>query len=117
VLANKQVIELMLHLAGAPLEVWQEMRIPPPPQFDDPPEIAEEGWPSPFEELPRYRWMPAEQVKWLGYVEGQLEYLAALLLVAYPEGREEHRRARWAVIRLRVLFEKFRVAVGMSRPL
>jgi hypothetical protein len=80
-LANKQVLDQMLSLSGAPLEVWQPMRIPlPPPRFDDPPEIGV-GWPSPFQELLRLASSAKERAKWLGYVEGQLEYLTALLLV------------------------------------
>jgi hypothetical protein len=113
-LANKRVLDQMLHLAGAPLDVWQRMRISlPPPWFEQPPEIAA-GFASPFEELPLFAWSAKEQAKWLGYVEGQLEYLVAMLFVVYPEGSEEHRRARWAVIRLRVFFEKLRVALATS---
>ncbi len=53
-------------------------------------------------------------MKWLGYVDGQLEHLVAMLLLAYPEGTEQHRRARWAVIRLRVLFDKLRTALAVA---
>jgi hypothetical protein len=110
-LANKQVLDQMLSLAGAPLELWEPVSIPlPPPLFDDPPEIAC-GWPSPFRELPAAGWSTREQFKWLGYVEGQLDYLAGMLFMAYPEGNKEHRKARWAVIRLSVLFGKLRLAL------
>lgn len=116
--ANKQVIDALLYLAGAPLEVWQSVRIGmPPPGFDDPPEIAT-GWPSPFQDLPRLASSADERAKWLGYVEGQLEYLAAMVLAAYPKGHKDHLRVRWAVIRLRVLFEKLRSALFLppTRP-
>jgi len=90
--ANKEVLDKMLYLAGAPIEGWKEMYIPlrSPQDAPEPPE-NEPGWPSPFEELPRYAWSSKELVKCFGYIEGQLEYLAALLLVAYPEGSEEQR--------------------------
>jgi hypothetical protein len=58
-----------------------------------------------------FGWSMREQAKWLGVVEGQLDYLAGLLFMAYPEGSEEHRKPRWAVIRLRVLFGKLRAAL------
>lgn len=114
-LANKETLDPMLHLGGAPKEPWKEVSFPlrSPPKLPDPPEITE-GWPSPFKELPRGGWSAEEVAKWIGYVEGQLEYLVALLLVAYPEEREEHLRMRWAVIRLKVLFEKLRYALNMT---
>jgi hypothetical protein len=113
--ANYELIGKMLHLAGAPLEGWQKMHIAlPAPKFADPPEIATR-LPSPFEDLPRYAWSDKELTKWLGYVVGELEYLAHLLLEAYPEGSEEQRRARWAVIRLHVLFKKLEVALGVTK--
>jgi hypothetical protein len=111
-LANKRVLDQMLYLAGPPLENWRPIHRPlPPPQRDDPPEIAMTQ-PSPFRALPRVAWSTKDVGKWLGYVEGQMQYVAALLLAAYPEGGDEHRRARWAVIRLRVFFEKLRVALA-----
>ena len=111
VLANKQVIDQMLHLAGAALDPDAPRSIPlPSPQFQDPPEIAT-GWPSPFEELPAGGWSRSEHTKWVGYVENQLDYLMRLLLMAHPKGSEEHLRARWAVIRVRALFEKLPFAL------
>ena len=61
----------------------------------------------------------AEWARWLTYVDGQIDILASLLLVPDPEGGEEHRRARWAVIRLRVFLTKLRVpsSVAPLRPL
>lgn len=112
--ANKLVIDQMLVLAGAPLEVWREMfPAVPPPRLPEPPEIAL-GWPSPFKYLPRGGFSMGDQEKCLGYVEGQLELIVAMLLLAYPPGRDEHRRARWAVIRLKVLFDKLRRALCLG---
>jgi hypothetical protein len=92
-LANKRVLDQMLHLTGPPLEVRRPIHLPllPPP---------------------RVAWSAKDVSKWLGYVEGQIQYLATLVLAAYAEGGEEHRRARWAVIRLRVFFEKLRGALA-----
>jgi hypothetical protein len=50
---------------------------------------------------------------WLGQLERQIEQLAILLLAAYPEDRPEHLRARWAVIRVQVLLELLRAALGV----
>ena len=47
-----------------------------------------------------------EWARWLAYVDGQIDILASLLLVPDPEGGEEHRRARCAVIRLRVFLSQ-----------
>jgi hypothetical protein len=58
-----------------------------------------------------FGWSMREQIKWLGVVEGQLDDIVRLLFLAYPEGSKEHRKARWAVIRLRVLFGKLRAAL------
>jgi hypothetical protein len=113
-LANKRVIDEMLHLAGAPLEVWREMRVfLPLTKHEHIPEVAAMRS-DPFQELPLGAWSAKERLKWLGYVDGQLEYLVAMLLLAHPEGTEQHRRARWAVIRLRVLFDKLRTALAVA---
>jgi hypothetical protein len=87
-LANKRVLDQMLHLTGPPLEIWRPIH------------------------LPLLAWSAKDVSKWLGYVEGQIQYLAALVIEAYPEAADEHRRARWAVIRLRVFFEKLRGALA-----
>ena len=66
------------------------------------PELPPMRWP-PHGVLPRGGAGSAEEwARWLAYVDGQIDILASLLLVADPEGSEEHRQARWAVIRLRV---------------
>ena len=115
-LANKEVIDRMLYLAGAPLEAWESMHVTSfkSPLLPDPPEITM-GWSSPFKELPEAGWSRKDLQKCLGYIEGQIEYLVALLTVAFPkEGCEEHRRARWAAIRLRVLLQKLRTGLFTS---
>jgi hypothetical protein len=113
--ANREVIVRMLHLAGAPLESWEKMPISlwPPPRFADSTGGAV-GFPIPFRALPRHAWSEKELILFFGCVMGQLEYLAGLLEVAFPEESEEQRRARWAVIRLRVLFEKLQVGLGVA---
>jgi hypothetical protein len=65
--------------------------------------------------LQGYRWSEKELSKVFGYVMGQLEYLAGLVEVGFSKGSEEQRRARWAVIRLRVLFEKLQVGLGLAK--
>jgi hypothetical protein len=114
-LANEKVLDHMLYLSGAPLDSWRSLHLPlpPPPRADAPFDVA-----SPavrlYQALPRGAWSAEERAKWRGYVEEDLEYLSALLLQAYPEEREEHRRARWAVIRLRVFFDKVLQALAAA---
>ena len=64
---------------------------------------------------PRRRgWSAEEWARWFRLMEGQIEALSSLLLAAYPEGREEHMRARWTVIGLRAFLAKLRVALSVG---
>ena len=62
----------------------------------------------------RWVWSTEEWARWLRVMEGQLDALGSLVLAAYPEGREEHVRARWTVIRLRGFLGKLRVALSVA---
>ena len=62
-------------------------------------------------------WSTEKWARWLGHMAAELDTLESLLLAAYPEGREEHRRARWTVIRMRAFLETLRVALSVSSPL
>jgi hypothetical protein len=58
----------------------------------------------------------AEQGKWLGYIEADIEVLVALALAATPEGSAEHRRVRWTGIRLRIFLNALRPTLGLPPP-
>jgi hypothetical protein len=112
--ASKEAIEQLLAVAGAPLEVWQDAWIRPPKRDGDRPLEQERGHPDPFAAAGRRGHSFDEQNKWLGYIEGDMEYLVALALTAYPAGSGEHWRALWTAIRLRVFLDKLRRMLWMS---
>lgn len=99
--ASKEAIERLLVVAGAPLEVWQDAWIRPPERKVNRP-------------LEQERYSFDEQNRWLGYIEGDMEYLVALALAAYPEGSGEHWRVLWKAIRLRVFLDKLRRLLWMQ---
>ena len=58
-------------------------------------------------------WSTEKWNRWLGAMEEHVDALESLVLAAYPEGREEHFRARWTVIRLRAFLRTLRVALSV----
>jgi hypothetical protein len=114
ILASKEAIDQLMFLAGAPREIWRDVALSlPAPTSDVPPEQGR-GADDPFAEVARSGYSFEEQRKWLGYIEGQIEYLASLALGAYPESSFEHRRARWTAIRLRVLLNRRLCRLGLQ---
>ena len=64
---------------------------------------------------PRRRgWSAEKWAWWFRLMEEHVDALGSLVLSAYPEGREEHVRARWTVIRLRGFLETLRVALSVG---
>ena len=62
---------------------------------------------------PRWAWSAEKWAWWFRLMETHVDALGDLVLSAYPEGREEHMRARWTVIRLRAFLTTLRVALSV----
>ena len=56
-----------------------------------------------------------ELKRWLGYIETHIDYLAELLMEAYPRTSPEYNYAIWTRVRLRFFLNVVRVKLGL-RP-